>query len=743
MAAGSVSTAEVGGGILQQGGTAADAAVAMVLASCAAETVFTGLSGGGFATHYEAVHRRDPLSRLLRRGPWARPVRCIGPPQEVLIDFGGQVVPYAVGPGTVAVPGVPAGVAALHDRWGRLAWRDLVEPARRLADVGVPFGEQQAKVLTTVADAMLLGDGTAAYAPDGVVLDGQATLHHPGLAHAFEVLRDEGAAAFYSGRVADALLATLGGSQRAQPGRSRRLPGEGVDAARGRAGRLPGARRGATTSTTCLGVLAGLDLSGDDAETACRLVEALRANPRRGDTTSVAAADADGNLCAATTSLGLSSGVWLSEFGMHLNSMMGEGELLRGELVPGERMGSMMTPLVMHDDDGPRLVAGAAGGSRIRSALAQVLVRVVRELDAGGRGDRRAPPQPGAGEGPHRARLPGVRRGGAGAARRGGEMADARLVLRRRRGDRPARTGRRPASRRGHSRALWRRLLGCPHVVPAPLVAQTSAIIPCQHRHRPDRGGCGRRRRRRHRRHRPPGRGLVAGPARAVQRAAPEADSVVAASGRSHHHLAGQHATARDDAVEPAGTELLRSRRPLPAKPQQFAKPPSKSLAENATWRATIKTNCGTIVIDLDGKAAPQTVSSFIFLSQKNFFDDVPCHRLDHLGPVRPPVRRPDRQRQRRPGLRLRHRERAQGRRLPQPAPSPWRAPADPNSNGSQFFIVYDDTTLPTDGGGYSIFGKVVEGLDIVQAVAAQGLATDGTAPKQPMSMLSISVDKL
>ena len=68
---------------------------------------------------------------------------------------------------------------------------------------------------------------------------------------------------------------------------------------------------------------------------------------------------------------------------------------------------------------------------------------------------------------------------------------------------------------------------------------------------------------------------------------------------------------------------------------------------------------------------------------------------------------------------------------------------SDPNSNGSQFFIVYQDTTLPTQGGGYSIFGKVVKGLDIVQAIAAKGLASDGTAPKQPVSIVSATVKKL
>jgi gamma-glutamyltranspeptidase/glutathione hydrolase len=107
------------------------------------------------------------------------------------------------------------------------------------------------------------------------------------------------------------------------------------------------------------------------------MVGVLRSHPVRGDTTANAAADRDGNVCAVTTSLGLSSGVWLADLGIHLNSMMGEGELLRGSHTPGRRMGSMMSPLIAVDAAGPALVAGAAGGSRIRSALLQVVVNVL------------------------------------------------------------------------------------------------------------------------------------------------------------------------------------------------------------------------------------------------------------------------------------------------------------------------------------------------------------------------------
>src|SRR6478735_6319226 len=76
---------------------------------------------------------------------------------------------------------------------------------------------------------------------------------------------------------------------------------------------------------------------------------------------------------------------------------------------------------------------------------------------------------------------------------------------------------------------------------------------------------------------------------------------------------------------KPAGHTVMPT---PPGKGQQFAKPPKASLAQNAVWRVTLETNCGPIVMDLDGKVAPQTVASFLFLSQKHYFDDSPCHRL-------------------------------------------------------------------------------------------------------------------
>src|SRR5207253_5960999 len=84
-------------------------------------------------------------------------------------------------------------------------------------------------------------------------------------------------------------------------------------------------------------------------------------------TTNLVTVDAAGNACVLTTSLGLGSGDWLPGLDLHLNSMLGEADLIRGELAPGERMGSMMSPALALDADGLAFAGGAAGGTRLRS----------------------------------------------------------------------------------------------------------------------------------------------------------------------------------------------------------------------------------------------------------------------------------------------------------------------------------------------------------------------------------------
>jgi gamma-glutamyltranspeptidase/glutathione hydrolase len=101
---------------------------------------------------------------------------------------------------------------------------------------------------------------------------------------------------------------------------------------------------------------------------------------RLGDTTNLVTADPQGNACVVTSSLGLGSGHYVPGLDLHLNSMLGETELLTTRSRPGSRMQSMMVPSLAIDDRGSvAAAAGAAGGSRIRTALASVLTSTLLE----------------------------------------------------------------------------------------------------------------------------------------------------------------------------------------------------------------------------------------------------------------------------------------------------------------------------------------------------------------------------
>jgi gamma-glutamyltranspeptidase/glutathione hydrolase len=98
-----------------------------------------------------------------------------------------------------------------------------------------------------------------------------------------------------------------------------------------------------------------------------------------GDTTNLVTADREGNACVVTTSLGLGSGDYLPGLDVHLNSMLGEADLLVNPLEPGRRMESMMAPTLVLEGKEPLFAAGAAGGTRLRPALVQVLAGILDE----------------------------------------------------------------------------------------------------------------------------------------------------------------------------------------------------------------------------------------------------------------------------------------------------------------------------------------------------------------------------
>ena len=381
VAAGHPATARAGAEILADGGSAADAAVGACLASCVAETVMTGLLGGGHAIYFDAaagtVRNLDCFVAVPGLGAEPRNPELL----HVEVPFGAELVHYAVGPASCGVPGLPAGLDALWRAHGRLPWCRLVEPALALAENGVDMPPAHASCLAMLAPVMTMNEGADIYAPGGALLEAGDRLNQPGIVRALELVADEGAGTVYRGSIAASLLdlvADRGGlvtrrdlldyeAQWSEP----------VEVAH--AGQRILTRAGLSGLPSTLGRLRPLRELGS-VERALALLEAIGpGQDANGHTTNTSTVDSDGNACVLTTSLGLGSGDFLPGLDLHLNSMLGEVDLLRGPLEPGGRMASMMAPSLAFDDDGLALAAGSAGGTRLRTALVSVLAAILDE----------------------------------------------------------------------------------------------------------------------------------------------------------------------------------------------------------------------------------------------------------------------------------------------------------------------------------------------------------------------------
>ncbi|HEY3438644.1 MAG TPA: peptidylprolyl isomerase [Actinotalea sp.] len=184
---------------------------------------------------------------------------------------------------------------------------------------------------------------------------------------------------------------------------------------------------------------------------------------------------------------------------------------------------------------------------------------------------------------------------------------------------------------------------------------------------------------------------------------------------------------------------LTRDSTPAAAAPSSPAATPSSSaaavpdpsLAEGRTWTSTLTTTAGDIALELDGKAAPQAVASFVTLAQKGFFDGTTCHRLTVEGIFVLQCGDPTGTGTGGPGYSFGPIENAPADGIyPAGTVAMARTADDAASQGSQFFLVYKDSPIPSDSaGGYTVFGHITGGMDVLQAVADAGIAkgTDST----------------
>ena len=218
------------------------------------------------------------------------------------------------------------------------------------------------------------------------------------------------------------------------------------------------------------------------------------------------------------------------------------------------------------------------------------------------------------------------------------------------------------------------------------------------------------------------------------------------ATGTTDQPTGATGATGSSNTVEPqpgpasvacGGKEPEDATKPKP----QFSEP-EQVVKEGTTYTAEMQTSCGTIVIELLADRAPETVNSFVFLAQKGYFDGQRIHRLDTsidviqggdptgTGSGGPGYTIPDE---------------LTGDESYGPGTLAM-ANAGPDTGGSQFFLITGDAGHNLDSSpAYTIFGMVVEGLDVakrIQELPIQDPSTGipGQQPKQSVYIEKVTI---
>jgi gamma-glutamyltranspeptidase/glutathione hydrolase len=343
---------------------------------------------------------------------------------EVSFDYGGKMSTL-IGYGSVATPGMFAGLEMACQQYGTLPWAEVVAPAVRQVEEGFPLSGGAAEYLTYTREAIFSWHSQSyrtLHHADGSPLRSGEIVRLLDLASSLRLIAEQGAGAFYTGDIGQRIAAEIqanGGlltaadlaayqAKERSPIRIRlgdweiattpppAIGGSCLAAMLLLLERQPFERWSAAAVRPIVEIqkavldyrfhyLEAASNSVLEAE-AARLLElaglghpqSLLTSP---DTIHISAVDSDGLACSVTASAGYGSGVMIGGTGLWLNNSLGEIELhpqgLRG-LSPGTRLASNMAPTVARRSDGTVLSIGSPGASRITTALFQVLLNFIR-----------------------------------------------------------------------------------------------------------------------------------------------------------------------------------------------------------------------------------------------------------------------------------------------------------------------------------------------------------------------------
>ena len=159
-------------------------------------------------------------------------------------------------------------------------------------------------------------------------------------------------------------------------------------------------------------------------------------------------------------------------------------------------------------------------------------------------------------------------------------------------------------------------------------------------------------------------------------------------------------------------TTTAKARTPMKTNPPQ-------TVAKKLPKQLILRTNCGTIEIALDPKA-PFTVTQIAALARAGYYNKSLCHREAISGFYMLQCGDPTAQGSGDPGFSYPDENLPIGKTLTYPAGTVAMANSGPNTNGSQFFLVFGDS--PALGPSYTIWGKITKGLDVLKFIASKGV---------------------
>ena len=412
-------TAEAAAEVLRAGGSAVDAAIAAGLAGMVAEPALAGLLGGGFLMVREPGGRARVLDFFVQTPARCRPEHEIDF-RAIEAQFGTATQEFHIGAGAIAVPGVAPGLSEARARYGRMPMVELAAPAIAAAREGVSLTAYQSYVAGIIEPILTATPAARAlFCRDDRLMPEGSLFRNPDLADVLEVYAHEGPRFVTDGEVAQALLAVCreGGHLSAAD-----LAGYRAEWRTPLTASRAGVRVAVNPPPSLGGALTlfSLELLGRDpdpaslahafAATTRARVEADLSDPVAGvarllspalveryrreflgrpvatrGTTHVSVIDGDGMGAALTLSNGEGCGLIVAGTGCMPNNMLGEADLVPGGWdcwAPATRLASMMAPMAVDWPDGRFAMLGSGGSNRIRTALAQVLIRLIDRGEA-------------------------------------------------------------------------------------------------------------------------------------------------------------------------------------------------------------------------------------------------------------------------------------------------------------------------------------------------------------------------